>query len=69
MIVKVKDKSNQIKSEEEEEEVPLFIIHSTSPYFLVLYFIPSPQSVVRSPCFILTAINSFMHITYYTTTR
>ena len=78
MIVKVKDKSNQIKSnqikeeeeeEEEEEEVPLFIMHSTSPYFLVLYFIPSPQSVVRSPCFILTAINSFMHITYYTTTR
>ena len=71
MIVKVKDKSNQIKEEEEEEEeeVPLFIMHSTSPYFLVLYFIPSPQSVVRSPCFILTAINSFMHITYYTTTR
>ena len=33
------------------------------------YFIPSPQSVVRSPCFTLTAINSFMHITYYTTTR
>ena len=33
------------------------------------YFIPSPQSVVRSPCFILTAINSFIPITYYTTTR
>ena len=32
-------------------------------------FIPSPQSVVRSPCFILAAINSFIHITYYTTTR
>ena len=24
---------------------------------------------VRSPCFILTAINSFIHITYYSTTR
>ena len=33
------------------------------------YFIPSPQSVVHSPCFTLTAINSFIHITYYSTTR
>ena len=39
---------------EEEEEVPLFTIHFTSPYF-----------ILRSPCFILTAINSFIHITYY----
>ena len=47
-----------------------FIYHTFhQSVFYSPYFIPSPQSVVRSPCFILTAINSFIHITYYTTTR
>ena len=54
--------------QEEKEEVPLFTIHLPVRVYSP-YFIPSPQSVVRSPCFILTAINSFIHITYYTTTR
>ena len=43
-----------------------FIYHTFhQSVFYSPYFIPSPQSVVRSPCFILTAINSFIHITYY----
>ena len=47
-----------------------FIYHTFhQSVFYSAYFIPSPQSVVRSPYFILAAINSFIHITYYTTTR
>ena len=43
-----------------------FIYHTFhQSVFYSPYFIPSPQSVVRNPCFILTAINSFIHITYY----
>ena len=42
-----------------------FIYHTFhQSIFYSPYFIPSPQSVVRSRCFILTAINSFIHITY-----
>ena len=37
--------------------------------FYIPYFTSSLQSVVRSPCFILTTINSFIRITYYSTTR
>ena len=40
-----------------------FIYHTFhQSVFYSPYFIPSPQFVVRSPCFILTAINSFIHI-------
>ena len=47
-----------------------FIYHTFhQSVFYSPYFTPSPQPVVRSPSFILTTINSFIHVTYYTTTR